>query len=396
MFYTEAQEIIKAAAHSFGKEMVPLEQAFGRVVCEKIISDRDYPPFNRAAMDGYALRFEDFEKGQRKFFVNETIFAGQTPSTTLSPGQCYKIMTGASTPQDANLIIRREDTEEENGTVTIRIDSAKRLQNIARRGEDLRGGDVIIDKAIQANAAVISLLAAIGKPSILVEKLPRIALVTTGNEVKAIEEAVTDVQIRNSNAWLLRSLLHKQGIHPFSVAHAPDEPAAMHQAFKNALQADIVISCGGVSAGDADFVPDTMDALGVEKLFHKLMIRPGKPTWCGKTADGKMVFALPGNPLSCMVTFTLLVQPYLNACYGLPSPISISMTLKDSRTKKTDLDEFFPVKIIAGTSTVQIVPFNGSGDIRAALFADGIARHAREKPVINPGDQVEVLPVLLS
>src|SRR5690349_24298475 len=117
MFYTEAQELVKAEAHSFGKETVPLEQAFGRVLCEKIIADRDYPPFNRAAMDGYALRFEDFEKGQRTFLVNETIFAGQTSSTTISSGQCYKIMTGASTPQDANLIIRREDTEEKNETV---------------------------------------------------------------------------------------------------------------------------------------------------------------------------------------------------------------------------------------------------------------------------------------
>jgi molybdopterin molybdotransferase len=396
MFYTEAQDIIKAAAHSFGKETLPLDQAFGRVLCEKIISDRDYPPFNRAAMDGYALRFEDFEKGRRDFSINETIFAGQTPSTTLSAGQCYKIMTGASTPQDADLVIRKEDTEENKGTVTILTDTAKPLQNIAQRGEDLRSGDIITDRSIQATPAVISLLATVGKQSVLVEKLPRVAIVTTGNEIKAIDETVTDVQIRNSNAWLLKSLLHKQGIQPFSETHAPDEPAVLHEAFKNALQADIIVSCGGVSAGDADFVPDTMTALGVEKLFHKLMIRPGKPIWCGKTADGKMVFALPGNPLSCMVTFTLFVQPYLNACYGLPTPISMSMTLKDSRTKKTNLDEFFPVKIIPGTSTVEVVPFNGSGDIRAALFADGIARHEREKSSINAGEQVAFLPILLS
>src|SRR5688572_10878917 len=132
MLYTEAQQILLKHAHSFGQETVPLEQAFGRVISEKIIADRDYPPFNRAAMDGYALRFEDFEKGERSFTINETIFAGQTPATNLARNQCYKIMTGASTPQDANLVIRKEDTEEKNGTVTILADTAKPFQNIAQ------------------------------------------------------------------------------------------------------------------------------------------------------------------------------------------------------------------------------------------------------------------------
>jgi molybdopterin molybdotransferase len=396
MFYTEAQEILKAEAHSFGKETVLLQQAFGRVLCEKIVADRDYPPFNRAAMDGYALRYEDFEKGQRSFSVNETIFAGQTHTTSLAPGQCYKIMTGAATPHDANLVIRREDTEERNGSVTILANTVKPLQNIAQRGEDLRRDDIIIGNAVTVMPSVISLLAAIGKQSVMVEKLPRVAIVTTGDEVKAVDEAVTDVQIRNSNAWLLKSLLHKQGIQPVSIAHVADEPTILQNAFRNALQADIIISCGGVSAGDADFVPDAMAALGVEKLFHKLMIRPGKPIWCGKTKDVKMVFALPGNPLSCMTTFSLFVQPFLNACYGLPSPVSLLMTLKTERIKKTNLDEFFPVKIIPGTDELQIVPFNGSGDIRAALFADGLARHPREKSIIQSGEQVEFLPILLS
>lgn len=396
MFYTEAQQILLKDARSFGKETVKLEQAFGRVICEKIIADRDYPPFNRAAMDGYALRMEDFEKGMRSFAVNETIFAGQTASTNLSPGQCYKIMTGASTPHDANLIIRREDTREQNGSVTILADSAKPMQNIAQRGEDLHHGDIIIDKNIIASPAVISLLAAIGRQSVAVEKLPKVAIITTGDEVIPIDQSVSDVQIRNSNAWLLKSLLHKKGIQPFSEVHVADEPKALQNAFKNALQADIIISCGGVSAGDADFVPGAMEATGVEKLFHKLMIRPGKPIWAGKTNDGKMVFALPGNPLSCMVTFSLFVNPFLNACYGLPSPVTMMMRMKEGRNKKTNLDEFFPVKIMPGTDELQPVPFSGSGDIRAAVFADGIARHPREKSEIQAGEQVEFLPILLS
>jgi molybdopterin molybdotransferase len=391
MFYNEAQDILVNEARSFGTEQVQLAHAFGRVLCEKIVADRDYPPFNRAAMDGYALRYEDVEKGLRSFVIKETIFAGHASTVAIGPGECYKIMTGAATPHHANFIIRREDTKEEGQQVSILTSTFKPLQNIAQRGEDLKQGEVIIDRPVIASPSVISLLAAIGKQTVRVEKLPSVAIVTTGNEVKRMDEQVSEVEIRNSNAWLLQSLLHKQGVQHLSMLHMADDPVQLQHAFSHALQFDMVISCGGVSAGDADFVPDAMAALGVQKLFHKLMIRPGKPIWCGKTATGKMVFALPGNPFSCMVTFTLFVLGYLNACYGLPAPPVLSMTIKDERVKKTYLDEFFPVKIIPGTNSVEILPFNGSGDIRAALFADGIARHPREKTILSPGEQIEYL-----
>ena len=310
MFYREAQKILVGEAASFGQEVVPLELGFGRVLCERIVADRDYPPFNRAAMDGFAFRYKDFEKGQREFIINETIFAGQVPATTLAEGQCYKIMTGAATPEDANVIVRREDTNEGQAKVSMLIDTIKPGQNIAKRGEDLGHGAVIIDGPVVATPAVISLLAAVGKDSVKVQRLPRVAVITTGSEVIPVDQPVSEVQIRNSNAWLLKALLHKQGIIPFSVKHMPDDRAQLQKAFSEVLDADIIISCGGVSAGDADFVPDAVEALGVKKLFHKLMIRPGKPIWCGKLPGKGMLFALPGNPLSCLVTFTLFVRPY--------------------------------------------------------------------------------------
>jgi molybdopterin molybdotransferase len=393
MLYREAQEILLREAGSFGKETVKLEQAFGRVLTERILADRDYPPFNRAAMDGFALRYEDFEKGIRQFEVSETIFAGQEAVTKLSAAQCYKIMTGASTPADADCIVRREDTEEGKTTVTILVDVLKPMQNIARRGEDLQQGAVIIDQSVAASPAVISLLAAVGKQTVQVEKMPRVALITTGNEVKPIDHPVSEVQIRNSNAWLLQSLLAKNNIQPYSVAHLDDDRQQLQTAFKNVLDADIIIASGGVSAGDADFVPEAVEALGVKKLFHKLMIRPGKPIWCGKLPGKGILFALPGNPFSCMVTFTLFVRPYLHACYGLPQPIILPMALQQGRMKKTQLDEFFPVKLIHGAAAISILPFNGSGDIRAALFADGIARHPLEKSIINAGESVDYIPL---
>lgn len=393
MFYTEAQEILSSHAKSFGKETIPLDQAFGRVLQERIIADRDYPPFNRAAMDGYAFRLEDFQQGIRRFKIAATIFAGQSPGTALAAGQCYKIMTGAATPLDADAIVRREDTEEGSEEVTIRIDTVQPFQNIARRGEDLRERNTIIDKPLVIAPAVISLLAAIGKQSIVVEKLPRVAIITTGNEVRPIEEAVSEVKIRNSNVWLLRSLLAKQGIHPFSVQHIPDDPQLLQKGFQEVLDADIIIASGGVSAGDADFVPGVVESLGVKKLFHKLMIRPGKPIWCGSLPGKGMLFGLPGNPLSSMVTFTLFVQRYLYTCYGIQAPATLTLALEQERTKKNPLDEFFPVQLVNGSASVKGVPFNSSGDIRTALFADGLARHHRDKPVIQKGELVEYLPL---
>lgn len=391
MNYREAQNMLLGEARSFGKEEISLGEAFGRVVSEQVVADRDYPPFNRAAMDGFALRYADFEKGMRQFEVCETIFAGQEAITRLSSGKCYKIMTGASTPLDADCVVRREDTDEGKTHMTILIESLKPMQNIAKRGEDLKRDAVIIDQPLVATPAVISLLAAVGKQKVQVEKLPRVALITTGNEVKPVDHPVSDVQIRNSNTWLLQSLLAKNNIQPFSIAHLDDDPEQLRAAFRNVLQADIIICSGGVSAGDADFVPEIAEALGVKKLLHNLMIRPGKPIWCGKLPGKGILFALPGNPLSCMVTFTLFVRPYLHACYGLPQPPTLSMTLQEERVKKTQLDEFFPVKIIDGSAAVSMVPFNGSGDIRAALFADGIARHALEKPVIKAGEPVDYI-----
>ena len=185
--------------------------------------------------------------------------------------------------------------------------------------------------------------------------------------------------------------LRKNNIQPYSVAHLDDDRKKLQTAFKKVLDADIIIASGGVSAGDADFVPEAVEALGVKKLFHKLMIRPGKPIWCGKLPGKGMLFALPGNPLSCMVTFTLFVRPYLHACYGLLQPAIIPMALQQGRMKKTQLDEFFPVKLVPGAAAVSIVPFNGSGDIRAALFADGLARHPLEKSTINPGETVDYI-----
>ncbi|HEY4287909.1 MAG TPA: molybdopterin molybdotransferase MoeA [Puia sp.] len=416
--YRQAQQLVLQQAHSFGHEEVPLEEAFGRILAEPIYADRDYPPFPRATMDGYALRYNDLETGIRKFTIAETVFAGDNPIRMLNEGECYKIMTGAAIPASADILIRREDIEEGPATVVLRNKLSDPLptgilpvpanpafpwrlfQNIARRGEDLRAGAVVIDRNCRCEPAVMGLLATLGKTKVKVEKLPRITLVTTGNEVVPVEAAISPVQIRNSNRWMIEAALKKEGFELAAFVHVPDDQVLLRQHLQQALMgdradaagavlpSDIIILCGGVSAGDADYVPGVLEELGVKKLFHKMAIRPGKPTWCGLASNGPMIFALPGNPFSCLVNTILLIQPYLQVCLGLPAPEPLGLPMGEPRKKRTPLDEFFPVHLSGSPARLIPISLNGSGDIRLGRQANALALHPAGSEDLGEGDEV--------
>ncbi|MEJ7738470.1 MAG: molybdopterin molybdotransferase MoeA [Chitinophagaceae bacterium] len=390
--YQQAQQLILARARSFGSEVIDINHVQGLVLAETVVADRDYPPFNRSAMDGYALMFSDYQKGIRDYQVIETIFAGQFHHATLETAQCYKIMTGAAVPDPADMVVRREDTIEQNNAVVLKAVNSSQYQHISLRGEDLKALDVVISDSRLCNPAVISLMAALGKSAVAVKKQPHIGLFTTGNEVKPIDYPLNPVQIRNSNRYLLTALLKNWNIEPQIIQHIPDDKEQMHSVLEKAMDLDIIILSGGVSAGDADFVPEVMEGLAVKQLFHKVSIKPGKPFWCGELKSGGLVFALPGNPFSCQVTFTLFINPYLHACFGLPEVTMQELPLLNARSKKSILDEFFPVRIHRPQPALETVFFNGSGDIRAGLHADGLAIHPAAIKTLADGAFVNFIP----
>jgi len=391
--FRKAQELVLQQAKSFGTEIVPLEQAAGRVLAETVRADRDYPPFDRASMDGFAVRHSDLEKGVRRFAIVETLLAGYAPQQTIAEGECYKIMTGAAVPGSADTVIRRENAEEKAGIIKLPELPVEALpaatlpapadphfpwrpfQNIARKGEDLRSGDVVIDRACACTPPVMGLLATLGHITVKVERRPAIGLLTTGDEVVAAGDAVSPVQIRNSNRWLLESALKNAGAGLVTWDHAPDDPDGIRQRTEALRDNDVLICCGGVSAGDADYVPGVLEAMGAERLFHKVAMRPGKPVWCGLSKEGKMVFALPGNPFSCLVNMTLLIAPYLRACYGLPPVEPLGLAMAVARKKRSPLDEFFPVHVHGSPARLTPVTLNGSGDIRLGRQANALALH---------------------
>jgi molybdopterin molybdotransferase len=391
--FRKAQELVLQQARSFGTETVPLEQVVGRVLAETVRADRDYPPFDRASMDGYAVRYVDVEKGIRRFAVIETLLAGYLPKRVLQSGECYKIMTGAAVPAGADTIIRRENTIEAAGMMElpempVEVLPAALLpapadprfpwrpfQNIARKGEDLRTGEVVIDRPGLCTPPVVGLLATLGYVTVKVERIPTIGLLTTGDEVVAAGEAVSPVQIRNSNRWLLESSLRNIGATVNAWDHAPDDPERIRQRIGSLLDNDVLICCGGVSAGDADYVPGVLESMGATRLFHKVAMRPGKPVWCGLSEKGKMIFALPGNPFSCLVNMNLLIAPYLRACSGLPPLEPLGLEMGVARKKRSPLDEFFPVYVHGWPARLTPVTLNGSGDIRLGRQANALALH---------------------
>ena len=391
--FAEAQALILGRARSFGIEEVELERADGRVLAEPLTADRDYPPFNRAMMDGYAFMYQDWEQGKREYYVLETIFPGQAPTRQLTEGCCYKIMTGAAVPYPANAIIRREDARELGGHVLLEASNLTPFMHIARKGEDALAGSTLSSTPLVCTPALVSLLATIGKWRVKVMRAPTVALITTGNEVVSPEKPVSEFQIRNSNLFLLRSLLKIWQIYPHC-EHLPDDQKLLERGLRSVLNKDIIIINGAVSAGDADYVPETLHSLGVRKLFHRVSIRPGKPIWCGETEAGGIVFALPGNPLSCLTTFTVFIQPFLHKCLGLVSPSTTSLTISTGRSKKSPLTEFFPVKVDSGVAQ-PILP-NSSGDVTAAINADGLAMHCADLPTLEAGSKITVYPFDLS
>lgn len=387
-----ALSLISSLVTGFSQEFVPLEEADGRILSKDIIADRNYPPFNRAAMDGYAIMQSDWQKGIRKYKVAETILAGKASRSQITTGYCYKIMTGAATPHLADAIIRREDANEFDQEVALWADDLRSYQNISREGEDAKKGDLLVKAPLCCNAQIISLLAATGNHLVPVYALPSVSVVTTGDEVVPLPAEVTAFQIRNSNQFLLKSLLKKWQITPRFARHVADEINSLKKALSEAITSDITIINGGVSAGDADYVPAILKSLGVREIFHKVAIRPGKPLWVGQTSEGKVIFALPGNPLSCLTTFSIFVESFLFKSMAFESRPFYRLPLLQDRSKKHPLTEFFPVRLDPKTGGLQILPFNGSGDITAGLFADGLAMQPNDCPSLLNGDLVAFYP----
>ncbi len=386
----EAQKLINSYARSFGVEELPIDHAFNRTLAENIYADRDYPPFNRSAMDGYALRSADFTGNKiNEWEVIENLFAGNIAEKEIQQGQCTRIMTGAAVPATADAVIRKEDTRNDpsNDIIAVNIATVKLWQNISRQGEDVRKGECLLRKQQLINAPAIGVLAVTGRDKVKVYKLPAVGIVSTGNELAAINEPLMPCRIRDSNSHTLKAFFKQYHINDAIALLLKDDKKQLKEGIGKLLHKDILFLTGGVSKGDADYVPEVLSALGVKEIFHRVRIKPGNPLWFGVGPSGTVVFGLPGNPVSVQVAFKIFIEPFLRQCFGMKPIAPCYFPLASAKNKRTNFDEFFPCQLITEKNTTSLLPvaFNGSGDITAMLHADGIASHPAGEEMMDAG-----------
>ena len=392
----EALDLILEQVFSLDAETVSIHEAYNRVLAEDIVADRDYPPFNRATMDGYAINSADWnEKAIRQFNLIEELHAGAVPSRKIEKGDCLKIMTGAPVPVEADAVIQVELSKKDGDKISFNENGEiAKWRNIAMQGEDKNKGEILAKKGQICNAAIISILAVTGKMQVKVAKLPKVSVISTGTEVLPADGPILPHQIRDSNSYALQILLKKYNIELQHRLLIPDDKPRLMEAVAKGLESDILILSGGVSMGDADFVPEILRANSVQNIFHKIQIKPGKPLWFGKKENGAIVFGLPGNPMSCQVGFKVFIEPFLRAVIGLPDRKKLFFPVAIPHAKRSKFTEYFPAQIIDkdGQTFLKTNTYNTSGDIAAMIGSDGLAVHPAEAAELNENDIVEFIP----
>lgn len=376
-------------------EAVSLTDATGRVLRKTIHADRDFPPFDRVAMDGIAIRFADYVAGQRLFQVVGQQFAGQ-PQLTLpqqTPGNlCLEVMTGAMLPAGTDTVVRYEDVSITDGQATVMIDDAEINQHVHLRATDRRAGDELLPVGTWLGPSALAVAASVGQTTLTVTALPRVALISTGDELVDVADVPLPYQIRRSNTYMLRAALASLRIEA-TLHHIVDDEGILAQRLTALLdENDVLILSGGVSAGKADFVPDVLAQVGVEKQFHKVEQRPGKPLWFGTKPD-KAVFALPGNPVSTVLCAYRYVLPYLRASLGLPPAPARYAQLAAPFVFRPALTYFLPVRLTSepnGRTLAHPLPGSGSADFANLLAADAFIELPAEQSEFGGGEAFPV------
>ena len=382
---SEAMGIIARYGKPGETEDVPLLKAPGRVLAEDLISGIEMPPFDKSAMDGFAVISGD---NSEKFRIVATIPAGKFPRKKISMGECARIMTGAPLPAGAGRVIRVEVTEETDGFMVLTGEDP--ALNVCTRGEDIRIGDRILEKGRMMDAAAIGAAASLGLPRLNVYRRVRAGLIATGSEIRDPGKRLSPGQIYNSNGYSLSVQLSVAGAEVIGQKIVSDERNDLVNELGRMIgEADLTVITGGVSMGEFDLVPDVLEELGVTIHFNKVAVQPGKPTLFG-TKGEKIIFGLPGNPVSAFVIFEIFVKPLLTRMAGgFYRPLTVRGKLAQGfRRKKGERDLYVPVHYDNGT--VKLIEYHGSAHFVSLLGANGLLKVDRGVFEIPGGRMVNV------
>jgi molybdopterin molybdotransferase len=383
----EALKIVLGSARKLETEEVELALAANRVLAEDVKSDIDMPPFDKSAMDGYACRRADLA---RELSITETIPAGYVPQEKIGANQCAKIMTGGPVPQGADCVVMVESTKLLTSS-TVRFLGTQTRDNICLKGEDVRAGQVVLHKGMRIRSQHIAILAAVGCTSPRVSRLPRVAVISTGDELVTPDERPRPSQIRESNSHQLSAQARDVGAIVTDYGIVADRRQDIDWTLRKAMvENDVVVLSGGVSAGAYDYVPQIMTRMGIDLPIRKLAIKPGKPTLFG-TCDEACCFGLPGNPVSSFVVFELLVRPFLYKLMGHDYRPAYSCVPLGTqvRRKKVDRQSWIPV-VITEAFSAEPVEYHGSAHVGALCNADGLISIDAGVAEIGKGTTVRV------
>ena len=390
------ERIVKLTPLARNKEKITLHKAHQRVLANTVIATFDVPPFRNSAMDGYAIRSTDLrETTSTQLKVIGKSFAGHPFDAAVPAGGAVRIMTGAVMPKDTDTVIMQEDVQSQDDQIEI-PPGQKPTQNVREAGEDLKEGDVILKPGRRLHAADIGLLASMGIVEVEVFAKPRIAIFSTGDELQSIGTPLERGQIYDSNRYTLDALLRKTGVEVIDMGVLPDDKAVISKALENAAHsADIVMTSGGVSVGEADFIKDTLMELG-HVDFWKIAMKPGKPLAFGKLGNA-LFFGLPGNPVSVMVTFALFTRESIRILSGENKQASISLTAitLDDLVKQPGRREYqrgIYKRSDSGGLEVNTTGAQGSHILNSMSRANCFVVLPRQSGDIAKGTALEILP----
>ena len=391
----EAQERVLAEVTTLGAEQVVIGDALGRILREDVLATHDVPDGDNTAMDGYAVRADDIASPPVRLRVVEDLPAGTVATKRVEKGTAIRIMTGALIPEGADTVAHVEITDAGSELVTVK-QSLKRGSNVRKRAEDMRAGHTVLHAGTPIGAAEIGVLASVQKSVVRVGRRPTLAIISTGDEIVDIDQPRSAGKVVNSNLYSLAALAHETGAVPRMIGIVPDSLQATIAAIESALESDFIISSGGVSVGAYDFVKDALDKLGAETKFWQIAMKPGKPVVLSRVR-GRLYFGLPGNPVSCMVSFILFIAPSVRKAMGQRTnlfPPTIRARVTAALKSRGDRRNYLRVRVIArgGELLAEPMTAQGSGVSTSMVQANGLAVVEAGITSIETG---QIVPIVL-
>jgi molybdopterin molybdotransferase len=377
-------------------EFVPISESRSRILREDVFSDADSPSFDKAIRDGFAVRHQDLTQVPATLSVIGESRAGRGCEAVVQSGQCCEIMTGAPLPDGSNAVVMIENTERLSPQSVRVLKTVRENEGLLRRGSESRKGDRVLHQGRRIGLADLGLLAASGKADVQVSKKPRVAILATGDELVEVQQAPEPSQIRNSNSYTIQAQVLEAGGQPAQLGIAKDDLDDLRTKIRRGLEHDILLVSGGVSMGKYDLVENVFAEFGVEVLFDKIAMKPGKPTVFGHRGQ-TYVFGLPGNPISTMVSFHVFVRPLILFLLKAENtdPQMLEATLEAPAKCDSQRASLVPalVRFEAGRYRIKTAPWKGSSDLVGLSRANGLVMIPRGEGSLEPGQNVQFLPM---